>query len=135
MAVAPAGHGKLVSKKTKIMKMDTISLESITQVEFIKAILAIHNLSNKFTPGVHSGPNIKVWWTGVRYVNHYVTLNFYPKTFHAVAEKVVHHQFGIALEALVKKDKTKVQVSIELDLDNMEGFKIKQFVCSTSVCG
>ncbi|KAF8878266.1 hypothetical protein CPB84DRAFT_1688378 [Gymnopilus junonius] len=113
-AVAPPGHGKVISKKAKITKMDTISLESITRVEFIKAILAIHNLSDKFAPGVHSGPNMKVWWTGA------------SGGKGGAPSIQTDHQFGIALEALLKKDKTKVQVSVELDLDDMEGFRIQQ---------
>jgi hypothetical protein len=41
------------------------------------------------------------------------------------------HQFGIALDALLKKDKFKVQVSVEFDTDDMEGFRIKEVVCVT----
>lgn len=38
------------------------------------------------------------------------------------------HQFGVVLAALLKKDKTKVHTSMEIDLDDMEGFLIKQVV-------
>ena len=39
-----------------------------------------------------------------------------------------NHQFGVALDALKKKDKNKTQVSVEIDLDDLEGFRIKQMV-------
>lgn len=44
------------------------------------------------------------------------------------------------MDALLKKDKTKVQVSVEIDVDDMEGFRITpvvsfsvpQFSCTTA---
>jgi len=38
------------------------------------------------------------------------------------------HQFGVALATLLKKDKSKVHISVEIDLNDMEGFWIKQVV-------
>lgn len=38
-------------------------------------------------------------------------------------------QFAIALQALLKRDKTKTQVAVEFDIESMEGFRIKQMVC------
>ena len=38
-------------------------------------------------------------------------------------------QFTIAIQALLKRDKSKTQVSVEFDIDAMEGFRIKQVVC------
>jgi hypothetical protein len=59
---------KTAPKKAKITKMDNIDLDLITRVEFIKAVLKIQGLSDNFSPGVHSGPSFKLWWTGARFV-------------------------------------------------------------------
>ena len=64
---APTGQGKAVPKKSKITKME-ISLDSIMCVDFVKAILGVHHISDKFAPGVHSGPDFKMWWNGTRFI-------------------------------------------------------------------
>ncbi|EDR02921.1 uncharacterized protein LACBIDRAFT_331920 [Laccaria bicolor S238N-H82] len=97
---APTGWGKAVPKKCKNTKMDMILLDSITCVDFVKAILGVHGISDKFAPGVHSGPDFKMWWNG------------------AVGSKggtpsiQNDHQFSVALGALLKKDKSKLPPSI-----------------------
>ena len=68
MTAVPTGRGKAVPKKSKITKMDAISLDSITRVDFVKAFLGVHGISDKFAPGVHSGPDFKMWWNGARFV-------------------------------------------------------------------
>lgn len=66
-AVTARGKAAAV-KKSKITKMDTVVIEGISRVQFVEAILMVHGLSEKFSPGVHSGPSFKVWWNGARYV-------------------------------------------------------------------
>ena len=53
-------------KKGKITKMDNIVLEGTTRVDLIKAFFRTHNIDDKYSPGIHSGPDFKFWWTGSR---------------------------------------------------------------------
>lgn len=43
----------------------------ISRVDFIKNVLDIHELGQAFAPGVHSGPDLKLWWTGSPYIKPY----------------------------------------------------------------
>jgi hypothetical protein len=61
----PAGRGsKLVTKRSKLTISETIVLEDISRTDFIAAFLAVHGLSEQYSPGVHSGPAFKLFWTG-----------------------------------------------------------------------
>ena len=60
------GRAKIVIKKGRIIKSDHIKLVEMGRAEFIKAWLKIHELDEQFSPGIHSGPNFKMWWTGSR---------------------------------------------------------------------
>lgn len=65
----PASRGsKVVKKKTKLTKSDYIVLEGITHTDFITSYLSIHGLSEQYSPGVHSGPAFKLYWTGSVYI-------------------------------------------------------------------
>lgn len=55
---------KIAMKPARITKMDHIVITSRT--DFITAFLAVHELAEQFSPGVHSGPVFKLWWTGSR---------------------------------------------------------------------
>ena len=149
-ALAPAGHlvnvmliylnntvstawAKTVPKKAKITKMDNLVLNSITCVNFIKAILKIQGLSDNFSLGVHSGLNFKLWWTGARFVTTLLQVLTNTDSFSSGGKVGAlsiqnNHQFGVALDALKKKVKNKTQVSVEINLDDLEGFRIKQTV-------
>lgn len=114
-ASAPLNR-KAAPKKLKLTKMDTIQLRGISRVNFIEAFLKIHALSDNYSPGVHSGPSFKVWWTG-------------SGGGKGGAPSILNdHQFGVALAALLAKDPSRVQVSVEIDLADMEGFRIKSVV-------
>jgi hypothetical protein len=64
-AQGPVTRGsKVVKKKSKLIKSDYIVLEGITCIDFITAYLSIHGLLDQFSPGVHSGPPFKLYWTG-----------------------------------------------------------------------
>ncbi|KIJ97316.1 hypothetical protein K443DRAFT_9972 [Laccaria amethystina LaAM-08-1] len=92
--------------------MDNVVLDLNTHIEFIKAVLKIQGISDNFSPGVHSGPNFKLWWMGT-------------SGGKGGALSIQNdHQFGVMLDALKKKDKNKTQVSVEIDLDDLEGFRI-----------
>ncbi|KAL6303693.1 hypothetical protein BKA93DRAFT_817976 [Sparassis latifolia] len=92
-----------------------IVLEGIKHTGFIQAFLAVHDLADQFSPGVHSGPNFKLWWTG----------SSGGKTQAPTIEN--DHQFEVALGALLKKSKG-CQVSVEFNTDLMGGFRIRKLV-------
>ena len=87
VAAAPGPGGRapkgLVKQKPKT-KMTNIVLDKITRADFIKAFLATHNLSDKYSPGVHSGPDFKLWWSGSPYV-FFLILKSSPHLFAVVA--------------------------------------------------
>ena len=87
VAAAPGPGGRapkgLVKQKPKT-KMTNIVLDKITRADFIKAFLATHNLSDKYSPGVHSGPDFKLWWSGSPYVL-FLILKSSPHLFAVVA--------------------------------------------------
>ena len=87
LAAAPGPGGRapkgLVKQKPKT-KMTNIVLDKITRTDFIKAFLATHNLSDKYSPGVHSGPDFKLWWSGSPYVL-FLILKSSPHLFAVVA--------------------------------------------------
>jgi len=119
--------------------MDTIRLNTVSCIDFIKAILKIHGLAKTFSPGVHSGPKFKIWWTGARFVPRpcpfCLVLTALSSGGKGGAPLIQNdHQFGVMLAALLKKDKSKVHISVEIDLDDMEGFRIKQVV-SNNISG
>lgn len=61
----PASRGsKVVSKRSKLVRSDHIRLRDINRPKFIRAFLLVHDLAEQFSPGVHSGPPFKLYWTG-----------------------------------------------------------------------
>lgn len=61
----PLSRGsKLITKKSKVTKSGHISLEGISRTNFITSFLSVHGLSDQYSPGVHSGPAFKFFWTG-----------------------------------------------------------------------
>ncbi|KIJ90739.1 hypothetical protein K443DRAFT_657906 [Laccaria amethystina LaAM-08-1] len=101
IAAAPStARGKAAPKKGRTTKMDTIKLDAVSRIDFVKAILKIHGLAETFSPGVHSGPNFKIWWSGA-------------SGGKGGAPLIQNdHQFGVALAALLKKDKSKLPLGI-----------------------
>lgn len=63
---------KVSSKKIGNPRMENMVLPGMTRSEFIIAALQVHEVANQFSPGVHSGPSFKIWWTG----SPYVTMHF-----------------------------------------------------------
>jgi hypothetical protein len=65
----PGIRGKIAMKKTKTrtIKTDRIKIDDIARVDFIQAFLRIHELADQYSPGAHTGPEFKIWWTGSRY--------------------------------------------------------------------
>lgn len=63
------GRTKVTLKKQRTVKSDHIKLAELGRAEFIKAWLDVHDLGEQFGPGVHSGPDFKLWWLGSRYVD------------------------------------------------------------------
>ncbi|KAG6846921.1 hypothetical protein H0H93_011079 [Arthromyces matolae] len=93
--------------------MVDIKMENISRTEFIKQFLSVFNLATHFSPGVHSGPDFKFWFTGIN------------KTGAATIQ--TDHDFDVVAKALLSKDRRgRCQVNVEFDIDTMDGFRIKQ---------
>ncbi|KAJ7831762.1 hypothetical protein B0H14DRAFT_2365025 [Mycena olivaceomarginata] len=110
-APVPTARGaKAAVKSKKETKMEYIRMESISRTDFQKAVLTVHGLEKIYSPGVHSGFPFKMWWShGGK----------------AGAPTIMDdHQFSVAIAALMAKQKSKVQVSVEFDIDTMTGFRI-----------
>ena len=139
----PASRGsKLVLKRQKLTKSDHIILEDTSRCEFIQGFLAIHDLADKFSPGVHSGPPFKLHWSGSTYVAFssfrtifycFLTLNFSGGKARATTIDT-DHQFNVAIAELLKKNKATCKVGVEFDTDEMDGFRVRNRVCNLSVC-
>jgi len=141
LAAAPGPGGRapkgLVKQKPRT-KMTNIVLDNITRADFIKAFLATHNLSDKYSPGVHSGPDFKLWWSGLPYVLFLilkVVSSFICSGGKSGAATIqTDDDFHVALQHLLSKPKAKCTVSVEFDLDNMMGFRIQQPVRHALSC-
>ncbi|KII87546.1 hypothetical protein PLICRDRAFT_163749 [Plicaturopsis crispa FD-325 SS-3] len=112
-----SGRGsKVLVKKAKTTKSDHMRVTDMTRPDFIKAFFAVHDLTDQFSPGVHSGPGFKMWWTG-------------SSGGKAGASTIDNdHDFAVALAAISKKNKQTCQVGVEFDVDTMEGFRIRKRV-------
>ncbi|KAF8056089.1 hypothetical protein FPV67DRAFT_1432500 [Lyophyllum atratum] len=116
--VAPTTrNAKPTTKKTRTNKAKNISIEGTTRVEFIKACLSVHDIAEKFSPGVHSGPDFMLWWPGGAGGKTGAPTISTDDDFNTVV---------VELLAKDKKKKSLTHVSVEFDVDKMEGFRIKQ---------
>ncbi|KAG1732927.1 uncharacterized protein EDB91DRAFT_1057805 [Suillus paluster] len=106
--------GKIAMKKTRMIKTDHVRIDTITRVDFIQAFLRIHELSDQYSPGAHTGPKFKIWWTG----------SSGGKTGASTVDN--NHDFTVAHDTLLKKRKATCTVSVEFDLDAMEGFRTRK---------
>ena len=134
-AAAGSRNTKVVAKKKQTSVLGHIILEGITRVKFIEACLAIHSLDTIFALGVNSGPPIRVWWTASAWVVKLscqsctlISTNYGSSGKAGAPTFMTDNTFNIALEAILKKKKSKVQISVEFDSDNMAGFCIAQHV-------
>ncbi|EDR00505.1 uncharacterized protein LACBIDRAFT_334128 [Laccaria bicolor S238N-H82] len=106
-------NGKPAAPKKKATTLlGNIALEGITRVDFIKAFLSIHNLHTQFAPGVHSGP---------------------PGGKGNAPTFLTDKSFSLALAAIYKKDKKKIQITLEFDTDMMSGYRIQHLAPSLNV--
>jgi len=69
---ASSHNTKVALKKKKTTLLGHIELKAIMRIEFVKAFLTIHSLHAHFAPGVHSGPEFRLSWTGSAYVGYYI---------------------------------------------------------------
>ncbi|KAF8835086.1 hypothetical protein BDN67DRAFT_992531 [Paxillus ammoniavirescens] len=86
----------------------------ISRTDFIKAFLRVHDLADQYNPGIHFGPQFKLWWTG----------SSGGKNGASTIEN--DHDFEVARRALLKKKKDSCVVSIEFDVNTMDGKPILQ---------
>ncbi|KAF8834082.1 hypothetical protein BDN67DRAFT_1016881 [Paxillus ammoniavirescens] len=108
-----SSRGKPTVKKLHTTKSDQIPIEDINRVDFVKAFLRIHELTDQYSPGVHFGPQFKLWWTG-------------SSGGKAGASTIENdHDFSVALAALLKKTKV-TSVQVEFDVEAMDGYWIRK---------
>ncbi|TFK80000.1 hypothetical protein K466DRAFT_504633 [Polyporus arcularius HHB13444] len=105
--------------KEKHVKSDHIRLDIASRAEFIQAALAIHELDEQYRAGAHSGPAMKVWWTGSGGKSDAPTIDN-------------DHDFEVTRTEIMKRNKTSTKVNIEFDLDGMEGYRVRKRVMSPS---
>jgi hypothetical protein len=59
-----ARGSKVSMKKLRTAKSDHIVIENTSRGAFIKSFLAVNDLADQYSPGVHTGPSFKLWWAG-----------------------------------------------------------------------
>ncbi|KIJ57472.1 hypothetical protein HYDPIDRAFT_171677, partial [Hydnomerulius pinastri MD-312] len=106
-----SSRGKPTVKKLRTTKTDHILMDEISHVDFIKAFLRIHDLTDQYSPGVHFGPQFKLWWTDLSG----------GKLGASTIEN--NHDFDVARAALLKKKKD-ASVQVEFDVEAMDGYQI-----------
>ncbi|KAH7903888.1 hypothetical protein BJ138DRAFT_965420, partial [Hygrophoropsis aurantiaca] len=106
---------RLTVKKSKARttKSDHIVLEGSARTKFIESFFAVHDLADQYSPGTHSGPPFKFWWTG----------SSGGKTGATMIDN--DHDFEVAVSAILKKKKDTCHVNVEVDLDDIEGFRVR----------
>lgn len=63
----PPGRGsKVVTKERPVTKMVNASLRDIARADFVRVFLEAHALSDQYAAGPLSGPQFRLWWTGVK---------------------------------------------------------------------
>ncbi|GBE83748.1 predicted protein [Sparassis crispa] len=113
--VSSRGSKAAAPKPTMNIRFEHIVLEGIGRTGFMQAFLAVHDLADQFSPGVHLGPDFKLWWMG----------SSGGKTRAPTIEN--DHQFKVALGALLKK-KGACQVGMKFNTDQMDGYRIQKLV-------
>ncbi|KAI0683134.1 hypothetical protein BC835DRAFT_1396910, partial [Cytidiella melzeri] len=106
--------------RTTVTKADRVAINATTtRAQFIEACLKIHDPQPKYAAGPVSGPRFSLWWTG--------SAGGKPKASSIDDDRNFASSLKMLLEKIAgKKDKkAQVEVSVEFDLDNMEGFCIE----------
>jgi hypothetical protein len=107
-------------KKAKNTKMDHIVLEGISRVEFVKAFFRIHDVADKFSPGIHSGPDFKFWWTG-RFVDSWLCfILLFDCYYVVVAVRVVLRPSKLIMSSqlLLKLYSKRIRQNVKLRLNS-----------------
>ncbi|KAG6904417.1 hypothetical protein DXG01_010072, partial [Tephrocybe rancida] len=105
---------KPTTKKLRNSKFDYIDILALERGPFFRAGLKVHDLDDQYSPGVHSGPAFKIHWTG-------------SSGGKAGAVTIdTDRDFKAVVDALSKKNRTTCHVNVEIDLDTMEGFRIRK---------
>ncbi|KAF8994742.1 hypothetical protein BDQ17DRAFT_1430886 [Cyathus striatus] len=108
----PATRSWSTAKKFKSSKFGYINLNGIDRCKFVNEFLKLHDLAGDYSPGVHNGPSFKLSWTGsAGGKSGAITIN-------------TDINFNLALCSLLKKNKSKCHVTVEFDIDSMNGFHI-----------
>ncbi|TFY79566.1 hypothetical protein EWM64_g4445 [Hericium alpestre] len=112
MRAARGAKMALKKKPTTTTKFEYIKMDSISHVDFIKAFLRVHNLDSQYSPGVHAGLDFRLWWTGSNG----------GKAGVLTIENA--RDFALALVTLMQKNQRTCAISVEFDMDSMDGYRI-----------
>jgi hypothetical protein len=133
------GRGaKLAMKKNKSIKSDHIPLDDISRVEFIRHIFRIHDLTDQYSPGINMGPGFKLAWTGspcapILCLVKRRSCSFYSGGKSGATTIETDREWDVARLAVMKKNKATCGVTVEIDIDLMEGFRIRKRVSKLSI--
>ena len=110
-------------KKKSMTMLGNIALEGVTRVDFIKAFLSIHNLHTQFAPGIYSGPPFKLFYVrNFVFTIIHILIKFCSGGKGNAPTFLMDKSFSLALMAIVKKDKKKIQVTVKFNTDMMSGY-------------
>ena len=124
---------KLAMKKTKTIKSEYVVLDTIAHTKFIKELFCVHDLADQYSPGIHMGPRFKFSWMGSPYVVLFLLsplLTFFLNSGGKSGASTIEtdHEWDVARAAVMKKNKDTCGVSVEIDIDAMDGFRIRKRV-------
>ncbi|KAJ7778022.1 hypothetical protein DFH07DRAFT_766239 [Mycena maculata] len=103
-------RGKPALKLIKNTKLVIIDIDNTDRMGLVKSALMAHGYEDDYAPGVHRGPPIKMSWTG----------SSGGKSGAATIE--TDAEYNIVVMSLKKK--TNPAVLVELNLDEMDGFRV-----------
>ncbi|KAJ7856212.1 hypothetical protein B0H14DRAFT_2352800 [Mycena olivaceomarginata] len=106
----PGLRSKPAVKQIKSTKLAIIDINGMDRCAFIKSILDVHDYGDEYSPGVNRGPPFKISWTGSS------GGRGGAPTIETDAE------FNVVVESLKKK--TAPAVVVELNLDQMDGYRV-----------
>ncbi|KAJ7484964.1 hypothetical protein B0H11DRAFT_2414016 [Mycena galericulata] len=106
----PTLRSKAAVKHIKSTKLAIVDMNHMDRCTFIKSILDVHEYGTDYSPGVNRGPPFKISWTGSS------GGKGGAPTIETDAE------YEVAIQSLKKK--TSPAVVVELNLDEMDGFRV-----------
>ncbi|RDX47813.1 hypothetical protein OH76DRAFT_1419438 [Lentinus brumalis] len=106
---APAKGSKVVPKACSVTKMVNAPLRDTTRAQFVQVFLDAHCLGDQYAAGPLSGPQFRLWWTGVNKSAAFTIEN--------------DDEFTIARTAILSKRSSRV--GVEFNQMDLNGFHVR----------